>query len=289
MKEFQILKKTELLGKDFVVYGTVEEPLFLAKDVAAWIGHSNTSMMLNMVDDDEKVKIFGTLPALSKDYKPCVSNTYTGANYYFLTENGVYEVLMQSNVPIAKQFKKGVKEILKSIRKTGGYIATQQNDTPEMIMARALRVADETIKRNEQRVRELEAQTELQASTIDAQKKELTAQAPKAEYYDKTLASTDCITTTQVADDLGMSAKALNAKLRDNGIIYHQSGQWHLTAKFKTWNLHGTRTYSYTKEDGTTGTKQTLVWNQRGKRFILALYNNDFSVREAIAEIKGEM
>ena len=273
MEEIRIMHKSTLLGKEIDVWGTAEEPLFRASDVAEWLGMSNVTDMVSRVDQEERSKF----------------NLGRQGEGWFLTEDGLYEVLMQSRKPIAKQFKKGVKEILKSIRKTGGYIATLQNDTPEMIMARALRVADETIRRNEQRMRELEAQTELQASTIDAQKKELTAQAPKAEYYDKTLASTDCITTTQVADDLGMSAKALNAKLRDNGIIYHQSGQWHLTAKFKTWNLHGTRTYSYTKEDGTTGTKQTLVWNQRGKRFILALYNNDFSVREAIAEIKGEM
>ena len=295
MKEFQILKQTELLGNNFVVYGTIEEPLFLAKDVAAWIGHSNPSKMLNMVDDDEKVKMFGMLPTLNKGYKPCVSNTYNGANYCFLTENGVYEVLMQSNVPIAKQFKKGVKEILKSIRKTGGYLATTEADTPATILARAMKVADEVIAEHEQRIKQLEEQGRRQELAIEQKDAQISLQteqiktaAPKAEYYDKTLASTDCMTTTQVADDLGISAKALNAKLKEKGIIYSQSGQWHVKDPYKGWQMHGTRTYNYTKEDGTTGTKINLVWNQRGKRFILAMYNNDFNLKAALAEISGK-
>lgn len=47
--------------------------------------------------------------------------------YWFLTEDGLYEVLMQSRKPKAKEFKKEVKKILKSIRKTGGYVVGQEN------------------------------------------------------------------------------------------------------------------------------------------------------------------
>lgn len=188
----------------------------------------------------------------------------------------------------AKQFRKGVKRILHEIRTKGGYIASSANDTPEAIMARALKIADETLKRNEQRVRELEAQTEQQAHTIGIQQKELTVAAPKVKYYDDTLASTDCLTTTQVADDLGISARALNQQLANAGIQYFQSGSWHLKGKFREWQLASTRTYNYMKGDGSTGTKVNLVWNQRGKRFILALYNNDFNLKDAIAEINGE-
>ena len=123
--EIQVLKQTELLGRRLTVYGTMQEPLFLAKDIAEWIEHSNPAAMLNTVDDDEKgIRIVYTLGG---DQKVNV-----------LTEDGLYEVLMQSRKPIAKQFKKGVKQILKEIRTTGGYIATQANETPEMIMARAL-------------------------------------------------------------------------------------------------------------------------------------------------------
>lgn len=273
MNEIKIINKSTFLDKEIDVLGSVEQPLFRAKDVASWLLIKNVSDLVKRVDNDEVHRFnLGSLQGET----------------WFLTEDGLYEVLMQSRKPIAKQFKKGVKAILHEIRTKGGYIASSVNDTPEAIMARALKIADETLKRNEQRVRELEAQTEQQAQTIGIQQKELTVAAPKVKYYDDTLASTDCLTTTQVADDLGISARALNQQLSNAGIQYFQSGSWHLKGKYREWQLASTRTYNYIKGDGSTGTKVNLVWNQRGKRFILALFNNGFSIKTAIAEIKGE-
>lgn len=48
------------------------------------------------------------------------------------------------------------------------------------------------------------------------------------------------------------------------------------------------RTYNYQSSNGEISTSTTLVWNQRGKRFIIALYNKDFNVKRAIAELAGE-
>lgn len=109
-----MISKSTFLGKEVDVYGTAENPLFLAKDVAEWIEHSDVSMMVKNIDEDEKVS----------DTNP--NNVCGGQNAWFLTEDGLYEVLMQSRKPIAKQFKKGVKEILKSIRKTGAYSVNAQ-------------------------------------------------------------------------------------------------------------------------------------------------------------------
>lgn len=276
MNEVNIINKSNLLGKEIDVWGSVEHPLFRASDVAVWIQHSDVSTMVKIVDEDEKV--FVTNP----------NNVCGGQGAWFLTEDGLYEILMRSRKPIAKQFKKGVKKILHEIRTKGGYIATNENDSDEDIMARAYVIAQRTLARREERIRQLETQTEQQAETINLQKKELTVAAPKAEYYDNTLASTTCITTTQVADDLHITARSLNAKLKELGIIYSQSGQWHLKMPYKGWNLAGTRTYNYQSSNGEISTSTTLVWNQRGKRFIIALYNNDFNVKRAIAEINGE-
>lgn len=112
--------------------------------------------------------------------------------------------------------------------------------------------------------------------------------APKVDYYDNTLASVNYITATQVADDLGISARALNKKLAEVGLIYFQSGQWHVKGVYKGWNLASTRTHTYQNSNGENVSKPTLAWNQRGKRFILALYNNDFNIKAAVAEIKSE-
>lgn len=108
MNEISIISSSNFLGKEINVYGSVEEPLFLAKDVAEWIEHSDSNKMIQSVDDDEK--LMGTM-FLSGQTRKC----------NFLTENGLYEVLMQSRKPIAKQFKRGVKESVKSVRKTGCY------------------------------------------------------------------------------------------------------------------------------------------------------------------------
>nr|DAD84516.1 MAG TPA: antirepressor protein [Siphoviridae sp. ctA4S13] len=280
MDEIKIMHKSTFLGKEIDVWGTFENPLFRASDVADWLHNTNVSNMVKKVDEDEVTKFnLGSRQGET----------------LFLTENGLYEILMLSRKKEAKQFKKGVKKILHEIRTKGGYLATTQNDTPATILARAMKVADEVIAEHEKRIKELEEQgrhqeivIEQKGAQIDAQDKQIKIAAPKAEYYDNTLASTTCITTTQVADDLHITARTLNAKLKDLGIIYSQSGQWHLKMPYKGWNLAGTRTYNYQSSNGEISTSTTLVWNQRGKRFIIALYNNDFNVKRAIAEINGE-
>lgn len=270
MNEVKIINKSTFLDKEIDVWGSVERPLFRANDLMNWLGIKNVTTLIERVDKEEVLKL--NLSSRSGDT-------------WFLTEDGLYEVLMSSRKPIAKQFKKGVKKILHEIRTKGGYIATNENDSDEDIMARAYVIAQRTLARREERIRQLETQTEQQAETINLQKKELTVAAPKADYYDKTLASKSCMTTTQVADDLHITAHTLNRKLQEIGIIYSQSGQWHLKMPYKKWNLAGTRTYNYQSSNGEVVTKVTLVWNQRGKRFILALYNNNFDVKRAIAEI----
>lgn len=116
MKEqIEVLKQTELLGQQFKVYGTLAEPLFKAKDVTDMLGLTNPREVMSRVDDDERCKL--NLPRQGETW--------------MLTEDGLYEVLMQSRKPIAKQFKKGVKEILKSIRRTGEFKARPAaNATP---------------------------------------------------------------------------------------------------------------------------------------------------------------
>ena len=281
MKEIKIINKSTFLDKEIDVWGSAEQPLFRAKDVSDWLNLKNTPEIIKRIDTEERHKF-----NLGRN----------GGDTWFLTEDGLYELLMQSRKPIAKQFKKGIKKILHEIRTKGGYIVSTDADTPEDIMARAVLVAQQTLARREERIKELEEQSRRQVlvieqkdEQIDLQCKQIKEAAPKADYYDKTLASTSCMTTTQVADDLHITAHTLNRKLQEIGIIYSQSGQWHLKMPYKKWNLAGTRTYNYQSSNGEVVTKVTLVWNQRGKRFILALYNNNFDVKQAIAEIKGDI
>lgn len=261
-----------------------DEPLFCLKDVCDSLELrvndviKRTGCHPDTIGVSNEVISHGAPTGISKE-----------VGMYFITEPDLYRVIFQSRKSSARKFQDWVfDEVLPALRKDGGYIVSTDEDTEEDIIARGLIAVTAALSRKEQRVRELEAQTEQQAQTIGIQQKELTVAAPKVKYYDDTLASTDCLTTTQVADDLGISARALNQQLSNAGIQYFQSGSWHLKGKFREWQLASTRTYNYIKGDGSTGTKVNLVWNQRGKRFILALYNNDFNVKDAIAEINGE-
>ena len=262
-----------------------DEPLFCLKDVCDSLG-LQVGAVVNRLQSCYISSIKVATEVISHG---AATGKMQEQEMFFVTEPDLYRVIFQSRKPSARKFQDWVfEEVLPTLRKEGSYSMTQSKQSLasyqiEDPIERAKRWIEE-----QQHTRALEVQTEQQAQTIGIQQKELTVAAPKVKYYDDTLASTDCLTTTQVADDLGISARALNQQLSNAGIQYFQSGSWHLKGKYREWQLASTRTYNYIKGDGTAGTKVNLVWNQRGKRFILALYNNDFNVKDAIAEINGE-
>ena len=197
MEDLKVLDEREVLGKEFKMYGTKENPLFLARDVANWIEHTHITRMLSNVDEDEKIKYL------------CTNSTgvlQNNTEYWFLTEDGLYEVLMQSRKPIAKAFKKEVKQILKQIRMTGGYIPTTQEDDEETILAKAFLIAQRTIEKKNKLIEEM---------------------TPRVNWFDKFMSSEGLYTSTQVAKLLNISsAKRLNTILNEEKIIYKQGGSW---------------------------------------------------------------
>ena len=255
-ESLKTLQTSNLLGREFTIYGTAENPLFLAKDVAEMIEHSNPRMMLKSVDEEEK---------------QCVNNPYAlkgQQEQWFLTEDGLYEVLMQSRKSIAKEFKKGVKTILKEIRKNGGYIATSEDDDAEMILARALKIADATIKRKEQQLLEQKEQIDKQIKTINKMK-------PLADYTKEVLQSDSTYTLTQVSKDLGFRSVYKFLDWANKNILYKQSNQWMPTAKYSDKDYFKTRTTKYFKSDGTIGTKMSTVVTEKGREFLHNLIINN--------------
>lgn len=257
--------------------GTSEEPLFCLSDVCSVLGLRQGDVKQRL--DDGVVSTQPIIDALGREQQ---------AN--FVNEDGLYDVILDSRKPQAKAFRKWVtSEVLPAIRKTGGYIATKQDDTPEEIMARALTIAQATLAKREERLKQLEAQAEQQQVTIEIQTEEIKKSAPKVSYYDNHLQSVNTQTSTQAAKQIGMDAEKLHKKLKEIGIIYRQSGQWILHAPYSTWGMHSTRTQTYTRSDGSTGTSVYTVWTTKGVRFIIALYENDWNVKKAIKQIKGEL
>ena len=237
-QELQIIDERTVLGKDFKVYGTVEKPLFLARDVAEWIDYSinkygkrNVSKMISTVDESEKVKLsFPTITnskARKKSHKTDIStadsnvdsrleNLTTSA--WFLTDDGLYEVLMTSRKPIAKQFKKEVKKILKEIRLTGGYVA---ND--DVFIQNYLPFADEQTK--------LLFKTTLQ--TVKKLNEQIEQNAPKVLYADAVLDSDDTSLIREFAKYLSsngvdIGGNRLYSWLRDNGYLIKEGSDRNL-------------------------------------------------------------
>ncbi len=209
---------------------------------------------------------------------------------YFVTEPDLYRCIFQSRKPTARKFQDWVfNDVLPSLRTTGAYVVAKEEDSEEDIIARGLIAAKAALARREERIKELECENSQSKQVIEVQSERIAKDAPKVEYYDQTLAAENMLTTRQIANELGITPNELHNKLQQLKIIFRQSNQWLMNKPYSTWKLHGTRTYTYyDRHKDVTYSKPYLVWNQRGRRFILALYKNNFNVKLAISDINGK-
>ena len=130
-------------------------------------------------------------------------------------------------------------------------------NSPEKIMARALRIAEKELST-------LRLETKVQAQQIAELQ-------PKATYYDLILQCPSLLSVTEIAKDYGLSAKGLNKILHDNGIQYSQSGVWFLYAKYQDKGYTSTKTQNYNRPDGTQGSRVHTYWTQKGRLFLYGL------------------
>lgn len=189
-----------------------DKPMFVAKDVAAMLGYAKPA---NAITDHCKGVIVLMTPTHNQ-YGAVVMQ-----NVKFIPESDVYRLIMRSKLPEAEQFQDWVcEEILPAIRKTGGYMVAKADETPEEIMARALLVAQDTMKRKDERIRQLEGKVE----TVIKENNKL---RPKAEFMDRVMDADERI-------DIGQSAKILNLpfgrntlfqKLRDMGVFFKNKNE----------------------------------------------------------------
>ena len=173
---------------------------------------------------------------------------------------------------------------IEELMTTGSTSLQPQYEVPHSF-SEALMLAD----KQQRKIEEQQQQIELKEEIIESQDKEIKQSAPKVVYYDTHLQSVNTLTATQIAKEIGMDAEKLNNKLKEVGIQYKQSGQWLLKSPYDKWGMHSTRTNTHTRSDGSTSTSIYTVWTQRGRRFIIALYENEWSIKKAVKQIKGEM
>ena len=126
-----------------------DEVMFVASDIAKILGYRDAEKLTRTLDDEEK----GTRPI----------GTHGGTQTMtVISEPGLYKAILQRQIgrmevevtrEFVKRFQRWVThEVLPSIRKTGGYIPTSESDSDEDIMARAVLVAQKTIKQKNQQI-----------------------------------------------------------------------------------------------------------------------------------------
>ena len=126
-------------------------------------------------------------------------------------------------------------------------MVAQTNESDEIILSRAQLIMQETLKRRDERIAQLQS---------------------RADYADAVLDSTSCLTTTQVAKGLGMTAYELNRRLCTLGVQYFQSGQYLLYADYARQGYAQNRTFMYLDSEGATHSRTYLVWTEQGRKFI---------------------
>ena len=118
------------------------EPWFVARDVCAVLG-TETRDLPDILEHDEQRPIVDIIHTLN-------DSTGLRRDSRIISEPGLYSLILRSRKPEAKAFKRWVThEVIPSIRKVGGYLIAKPDDTPEAILARAVLVAQDTIRRIE--------------------------------------------------------------------------------------------------------------------------------------------
>ena len=162
---------------------------------------------------------------------------------------------------LSVDFKLWCNARIKELLKTG---VTTISDEDEAIY-NAMNILQKRLEASKQKVQMLESKVELQET-------EIKYLAPKAQYTDEVLQSTSTFTTTQIAKDLGMSAQALNQKLKERKIQFFQSGQWFLTHTYQDKGYTDMRITPYfDTKTGEPKTSQSMVWTEKGRQFIHSL------------------
>lgn len=238
--------------------GTAEEPMFCLADVCKVLELQVTPTKNRLNNPGVNSIKVGVQTGIKKDGTPAIQMT----DMIFISEQNLYKVIMRSDKPQAEPFQDWVcGEVLPTIRKTGGYIAANAQMTDEEIMATALRIGEATIRKRDERIKQLEAEAKQKDILINDMRK-------GNDYLNTILQSNGTVTTTQIAQDYGMSAVALNRKLAEMRVQHKVNGQWILYATHQAKGYVHSRTLNLTHRDGRPYTCMMTEWTQRGRLFL---------------------
>lgn len=233
MNAIQIFKNPEF--GEVRTTGTPENPLFCLADVARVL-NLQTHKVVERLDDG----VLSKYPISDSLGREQLAN--------FVNEDGLYDVILDSRKPEAKKFRKWVtSEVLPSIRKSGGYIASNPDDTPEDILARAVLVAQESIERKNKQISELQEtlnnkdqqlqiesmRVEEKQQQIEEQQKTISDLTPGYNFSRAVEASNKSILISEMAKILTQNGYVIGQNrlykyLRDNGYLFSKGEQYNL-------------------------------------------------------------
>lgn len=227
------------------------EPWFVGKDVVEILGYQNGSRDVNRhVDEDDR-----------QNYQNGTFESNRGLT--IINESGLYSLILSSKMPNAKKFKHWVTaEVLPAIRKTGGYIAGSEKMSDAELMAKAVLVAQATIKERDARIKELESDTQRMKP------KEIFADAVSAS--DQTILIGDLAKLIkQNGHDIGQ--KRMFEWLRNNGYLIKRQGADYNspTQRAMELGLFRIKETAVTHSDGHVTVSKTVKVTGKGQAYFV--------------------
>ena len=230
------------------IMGTPDAPLFCLGDVCKMLG-LRQGHVRERLDDG----VVSTEPILDSLGREQVAN--------FVTEDGLYDVILDSRKPEAKRFRKWVtSEVLPTIRKHGAYMT---KDTLERAIAEPDFLIQLATTLKEEKAKRLEAEQQC-----EAQKQIIGEMEKKVSYLDLILSSTSTMTITQIAQDYGMSGQRMNKLLHGLRIQYKVGEQWILYAEYKDKCYVSSETIHFMTNEAVPCTTLNTKWTQKGRLFL---------------------
>lgn len=225
------------------------EPWFVAKDVCDILGHSNVSMALDRLDDDERSKF----------------NLGRQGETNIVNEAGLYSLVLGSRKPEAHEFKRWVThEVLPQIRKTGGYIPTTDADDDMTILAKAVMIGQRTMEEQKRR--------------IAAQESHIKELEPKARFADAVAASDGTCLIGELAkmlrqNGLSIGQNRLFEILRQDGYLGKVGSNRNVpTQKAMELGLFRIKETAVTHSDGHVTINRTAKVTGKGQTYFISRY-----------------
>lgn len=230
------------------IMGTPDAPLFCLGDVCKMLGLKSWHVKERLGDNIVSTEVISDSLGRQR-----VVN--------FITEDGLYDVILDSRKPEAKRFRKWVtSEVLPTIRKHGAYMTKDTLERaitePDFLIQLATTLKEEKAKRLE-----AEQQCKNQMLLIGELEK-------KVSYLDLILSSTSTMTITQIAQDYGMSGQRMNKLLHGLRIQYKVGEQWILYAEYKDKCYVSSETIHFITSEGVPCTTLNTKWTQKGRLFL---------------------